>query len=385
MSHGVHLLVTTGSDPGADAAAAALGNAGHRIVGRQAVGGGVTALQAAIRAAASNGACQVVLVLGGCALGAGQGAPAAITGLATHLIPGFGQVARLITYREQGSAAVRNRAIGAVVGPAVCLAVPGDPGLLAALLAELILPELDALAAAITGEPIRSASTDSEDVEDAIVEEIDDEAPTLPPPAPRWTLAGGGGIAVESLPAEDAPTPTDDSVPDQGWKRAMYDLEGELLRGKTPDIPQSIEDFAPVMNVLHQAGESSMMKLPNGNKVMLYGFPDLQRPSSKVLLVGWGEPLAEVIALHRYPRQTGLCIEESRGMMPRRNADILAIGEAVTGRPPPRDEGQLFAVDHDAVYIQRGTKVYRWDGRREREEGNPKQALATLVISWHQR
>ncbi|MFK7927460.1 MAG: molybdopterin-binding protein [Myxococcota bacterium] len=383
MSHGVHLLVTAGADASAGAAAASLTAAGHAIVGTDAVAGSRSALQSAIRAAASAKGCQLVLVLGGCSIGAGQGAPDAIDALTTSAIPGFAQIARLVTYRERGSAAVRSRACASVVGSAVALALPSDADLTSTLLDEVVLPELDAFVAAITGESMPAPTPTDDDVEDAVVEDVDE--PVLPPPNPSWTLAASGGIAVESAPIDSDEAEVEDGVPASGWKRALYDLEGELMRGKTPDVPQNIEGLAPVMNVLHQAGEYSMMKLPNGNKVMLYGFPDLQRPSSKVILVGWGEPLAEVIALHRYPRQAGLAIDEARGMMPGRDADVASISEAITGRAPSDPSGQLFAVDHSSVFIQRGNKVYRWDGKREREEGTPNQALATLVISWHQR
>lgn len=385
MSHGIHLLVSAGADAGADFITAALTNAGHHVIGRQAVGGGIAAIQQALRGAGADSKCQAVFVLGACGLGAGQGAPEAIRSLTTTDIPGFAQVARLTIYRERGSQAVQHRPAAAVIGTAVAITLPTDSGLLTTLTEELVLPELDSLVAAITGEPLPAAPDPADEVEDAIVEEIDEAEPTLPPPEVRWSLAGGGGISIEASESETAGDDEDAEVPAQGWKRAVYDMEGELLRGKTPDIPDSIESLAPIMNVLHQAGEYSMMKLPNGNKVMLYGFPDLQRTSSKVLMVGWGEPFAEVVALHRYPRQAGLSIDETRGMMPRRNSDIAAVAEAVTGRAPDDTSGELYAVDHDAIFIERNRKVYRWDGKRERQEGNAKQALATLVISWHQR
>jgi hypothetical protein len=57
----------------------------------------------------------------------------------------------------------------------------------------------------------------------------------------------------------------------------------------------------------------------------------------------------------------------------------------VTGRAPPGEGGTLFAVSGDAIWFERDGRVVRWDGTREREEGTPKQALASLVLEWSQR
>ena len=75
----------------------------------------------------------------------------------------------------------------------------------------------------------------------------------------------------------------------------------------------------------------------------------------------------------------------ARGLMPTRDSDVAEVAEAVTGRAPADKSGELAAVDHDAVYIQRGNRIYRWDGKRERNEGTIKQMLATLLVLWHQQ
>ena len=68
--------------------------------------------------------------------------------------------------------------------------------------------------------------------------------------------------------------------------------------------------------------------------------------------------------------------------MPNRNADVAQMCETVTGRVPKDTSGQLFAVQADEVWIQRGNSVIKWDGRKERVDGSPRQVISTLVLHW---
>ena len=394
------LTVPSSSSPHAEAAgnhaADRLRESDHRVSGPRRLSADRSAVRKALAAAASDPATQVILVVGGSGIHADDVVPEVIGSLTTTSVPGFGEVFRLATYRDTGSAAQLHRSRAAILGPAIAFGLPASTDAIDVALDELILPELDRFLAALDADarvPSGAVAPASDEVEDAEVETVSDEdgdddeeeEDSLPPPEPRWRLGTtSSSVQLEAQPVE-ASAPEDDDVPDRGWKRAVYDLEGEILRGKSPDVPQNLEGHAPIMDVLYQAGEYAQLKLPNGNRTMIYGFPDLQRANSKVLLVGWGEPLAEVVALHRYPIQAGTCIEEDRGLMPGRDADVGAIAEAITGRTPPDTSGELFAVDHDTVYIQRGKWVYSWDGRKERQEGNPKQALTSMVVRWHAR
>jgi molybdenum cofactor biosynthesis protein B len=349
-------------------------------------------LAAAVRAAATSHA--VVVVVGGLGVGPADRTRAALRPVLQRAIAGFGELYRLVSFRDVGPDALLHDALAGYAGPALVVAVPADDGAVERALSELLLPTLPALLAG--ADPTAAAAdapaeADADDLDDLDLADAPDateelDAPRLPAPEPRWRL-GLPRVVTEGVPIEATP-PVDaegDEVPDRGWKRAVYDLEAAVVRGVSADTPQNLEDFAPFMELLHQAGERARLDLPSGVKYDLYGFPDLQRANSKVLAIGWGEPLAEVIALHRYPVQAGLCIEEARGLMPGRGASVADVAVAVTGRAPADTSGELFAVDHDAVYIQRGKWIFRWDGRRERQEGNPKQTLVTLALGWHGR
>jgi hypothetical protein len=170
-----------------------------------------------------------------------------------------------------------------------------------------------------------------------------------------------------------------------GWKRAVEALGAEVIVGRKEDLPESIEKLAPVLNVLHTAGESGMMKLPSGRRYSLWGWPDLRRGTSKVLAVSWGEPLAEVVALHRHPAEAGTCIEEGNGLLPGAGADVEETCIRVCGRAPANTEGTVFAISSDSVWILRSRRVIKWDGSREKDDGNPKQVLASLTLHWSNR
>ena len=213
-----------------------------------------------------------------------------------------------------------------------------------------------------------------------------EEQDAQPKPEVRWQL-GRQRVAVEGAPII-APSPESEEaeeVPDRGWKRAVYDLEGQVVFGEWPALPETIESLAPVMNVLHTAGERALLKRENGQDYILFGWPDLRRPNSKVIAIAEGRPLGDVIALHRYPTMSGLCVSGHGGMLLARTFDVEEAGLAITGRKPPQWDGYLFAIQGDAIWIEREGQVYRWDGRRETNDGSPKQVLASLVLQWSNR
>ena len=218
-----------------------------------------------------------------------------------------------------------------------------------------------------------------------------DAAPTAPVP---FGAAAGASVALsvaEDHPGRDAlgrkaSTAEADDEADEptppGWLRAVELLGAEVLPGRREELPENIEKLAPVLNVLHTAGENGTMKLPSGRRYSIWGWPDLRRPTSKVLAVSWGEPLAEVVALHRHPAEAGTCIEEDNGLLPAAGEDVAEVARRICGRAPNDPDGQLFAISGDAVWILRSRRVFKWDGTREKDDGNAKQVLSSLALHW---
>jgi hypothetical protein len=220
-------------------------------------------------------------------------------------------------------------------------------------------------------------------------ENTDESPPESDQPAPenRWQL-GKNRMEVTSGLVEPEPPKVEEEpeeIPDRGWKRAVYDLRGELVWGEWPALPEVLEKVAPVMNVLHTAGERALLKLEDGREYIVYGWPDLRRPNSRAVAIRDGQPLGEIVALHRYPVMTGVSVSGRGGMLLPRTYDVETACKQVTGRSPDFVDGYLFAAQGDSVWFERDGAVFKWDGRKETNDGSPKQVLASLLLHWSNR
>lgn len=394
---------TAGDDASGDLAASLLGDAGHTVLDRTVVADDVEQIRTLIRGLASDGATEVALLTGGTGLSRKDVTPEALSALFTREVPGFGELFRTLSYQRIGASAMLSRATAGMVDGLLVFALPGSPDAVRLGLEQLILPELAHLLRELTKEgPAPStpgatvAAAQTKPAAKAEKAEAKPEAKAgkaevapakLPEPSGSLGRLGRNTFTVgtsqdatpaaagDSGPASDLPT---------GWLRAVYELRGEVTKGTWPEVPEELEKVAPVIDVLHTSGARGTLKLPSGRTYALFGWPNLEA-GAKVLAIASGSPIGEVLALHRYPVITGTSIDESFGLAPKRSEDVGNVAEAVTGRAPKDTSGQLFAVQGDAVIIQRGGKAVRWDGTKEREDGFIKQSLATLVLDWSRR
>lgn len=348
----VHVVEVDGP---AEEVAEQLASAGLTVSGPAPSSGTVEALAQAVREAPG---ADVVVVVGACAP---KGAfPEALAALDARLLPGFGERVRQLAEPVLAVGAAGLRSEAGFVGEVLVAAVPSHSEVASAVVGQLLVPGLavwmpDADPAPSTSVPQKSAAQ-----------------PT------RSVSVGATQPAVESAPSSDEEEP----VATRGWLAAVRALDAEVHIGRREELPEPIEKLAPVVNVLHTAGEFGMLRLPSGRRYGLYGWPDLRRPGSKVLAVSWGEPLAEMVALHRHPHPVGTTIDGDLGLLPSASEDVEDAAVRATGRPPGSSEGKLFALESDTVWILRGRRVFKWDGRRERDDGNPKQVLASLTLHW---
>jgi molybdenum cofactor biosynthesis protein B len=58
------------------------------------------------------------------------------------VLPGYGELFRMLSYRDIGPAAMLSRAVGGVADRTVILTMPGSPAGVRLAMQELILPEL---------------------------------------------------------------------------------------------------------------------------------------------------------------------------------------------------------------------------------------------------
>jgi molybdopterin biosynthesis enzyme MoaB len=408
-----HLLVVSATpgrsdDSLAHAATHALQACGHDVADTSVVGASAAQVEEAVRVIAASEA-KALLVLGGTTAFEGQVAQAGLAPLMHTRFAGFRTLFTQLWHARAGSQAVWAELEAGLVGSMPTFALPPSAEAVDLAVRSLIGPQLAAaVGAGLTqgrsvppspsvGEAVYDLGPDPV-TQEAVFEEIDEEPPEAaaadpdappPLPAPSGGLGqlgrGGLSFSVGTSEAEaEAEAPTHDALDERtGWLRAVREVQGTVHLDRREELPQPVEGLAPLLDVLHNAGESGVLELPSGVRYSLWGFPDLRRPSSKVLAVGWGKPLAEVLALHRYPVQTGTTIAQNHGLLPHAT-EAAATCEAVTGSPPPADgaDSELFAVEADAVYLLRGGRVHRFDGRKESAMGTPKQALVTLALAW---
>jgi len=424
----VHVLVVTSKEGGGagPAVAEALEAQGHEVVDKLVVPAEPDGLREAVRLLAAGGAQALVLV-GGTTLFEESVTQQALAPLLVTRFEGVAALARTIAFDTLGSDGMWLEAFGGVVARTAVFALPPSGQVAPRLVEALVGPQLQAAAAlaqlhgsdpgveevgsyadvrvpdahgstALDHEPEMLAldpDTQEAEFEELPVDSTDDHTDpaaddelTLPTPSGSLGQLGRRALSLGLSAEPDAQRPPDEhegALPGSGWVRAVHEIRGTVHYDKREELPQPVETFAPLLDVLHQAGETAVLALPSGVRYSLWGYPDLRRPTSKVLALGWGKPLCELLALHRYPVQTGTCVEGAHGQLPLGGDPIGPVAEAVTGREPPEPGGSLFAVESDAVYILRDGQVYRWDGRREQQHGNVKQALASLVLAWSQR
>jgi hypothetical protein len=278
-----------------------------------------------------------------------------------------------------------SRAVAGLCGRSVVFALPGSQKACELAVQRLILPELAHL--------VHLARTDRAHHPRASAEPAQ---PPQPPQAPQAAgtvvdvpfeavpPSGGAGakVGVGAMPSEPAPA---QAVEEIGWLRTVKLWGGQVLRDTREPLPEELERLAPVMEVLHGAGDFGTLVTSGGRRWALFGYPDLLRPSSKVLAVRSGSPLVHVLAVHRWPVETGTCTDDELGPTPARSQPTASVAERLVGRRPEDGAGPLFAVSGDALWFERGRKIARWDGRRETDQGTPNQALASLVLEWSQR
>ena len=281
-----------------------------------------------------------------------------------RLAPGLGEQLRRLAVEAVGRPGLFAQALGAEVDgePVVVLFV--EPAVLPIVWGPLLAPFLGLATATEAPRPAPATT------------------PLAAPPAAPAS-AGVGRVSLTEMPGAERPKVAEPAETPPGWRKGLETLGGVLRKGAWVELPEALERVAPVQNVLDSAGEQGEVRTPEGRVWAAYGFPDLERPASKVLLVRPGEPYAEIVALHRAPRLVGL-VAEGDGVLPSADLDPTALCVERTGRPAP-NWGSLFAVEADAVYLLRDQKVWRWDGRKETELGRPTQALATLLLQWSQR
>lgn len=115
--------------------------AGHRIVDSTLVPDEVAAIRGALQRMLELPAADVVVTTGGTGFSPRDVTLEAARPLLERPIEGFGELFRMLSYRQVGAAAMLSRAAAGLVGLKAVFLLPGSPKAVALALEKLILPE----------------------------------------------------------------------------------------------------------------------------------------------------------------------------------------------------------------------------------------------------
>jgi len=114
--------------------------AGHAVVGYRVVKDDPERIRAALEEAAAADA-EAVVVNGGTGIAGRDRTYEAVSALLEKRLDGFGELFRMLSYQEIGSAAMMSRAVAGTWGGRVVFSVPGSPAAVRLAWEKLIAPE----------------------------------------------------------------------------------------------------------------------------------------------------------------------------------------------------------------------------------------------------
>jgi molybdenum cofactor biosynthesis protein B len=126
------------TDTSGNAIVAALEAAGHVIDGRTIVKDDPSAVQQAVQAASA----EVVITTGGTGITSRDGTYEALSALFEKRLDGFGELFRMLSYEQIGSAAMMSRASAGVIGRTAVFSLPGSEHAVRLAMEKLIIPEM---------------------------------------------------------------------------------------------------------------------------------------------------------------------------------------------------------------------------------------------------
>lgn len=120
---------------------------GHAVVGYRLIRDDVSEIQDALRSGLDDPDVQAILFTGGTGIGRRDQTYEVIEHhlrrrYGSRRIDGFGELFRLLSYQEIGSAAMLSRAVAGVLDGKIVVSLPGSPGAIRLAMTKLILPEL---------------------------------------------------------------------------------------------------------------------------------------------------------------------------------------------------------------------------------------------------
>jgi len=133
---------TLETDSGGQMIAAMLQAAGHSVTGRAVVRDEPRDVAQTIREQIGKGEARVIITTGGTGISSRDSTYEAVTALFDKRLDGFGELFRMLSFEEIGSAAMLSRATAGVIAGCAVFILPGSPAGARLGMERLILPEL---------------------------------------------------------------------------------------------------------------------------------------------------------------------------------------------------------------------------------------------------
>ena len=130
------------TDTSGRAIAELLSAAGHFLVGRIIVTDDPHLVHAAIKEQLGNSAVQAIITTGGTGITSRDSTYEAVSGLLEKRVDGFGELFRMLSFAEIGSAAMMSRACAGLAAGRIVISLPGSEAAVRLAMERLLLPEL---------------------------------------------------------------------------------------------------------------------------------------------------------------------------------------------------------------------------------------------------
>jgi molybdopterin adenylyltransferase len=127
-----------------------LEHAGHLVTGREVVKDDPATVTGAIRAQLGRGDVQVIITTGGTGIARRDSTYEAVTALLDKRLDGFGELFRMLSFQEIGSAAMLSRATAGIVDGRAIFMLPGSEAAVRLAVERLILPEIGHIVGELT-------------------------------------------------------------------------------------------------------------------------------------------------------------------------------------------------------------------------------------------
>ena len=133
---------TDATDTGGRTIRELLEAAGHTVTGHAIVKDEPSQVTALVRERLADPATQVIITTGGTGISVRDTTFEAVTSLFEKRLDGFGELFRMISFHQIGSAAMMSRATAGTVGRKAIFVLPGSPAAVGLAMEKLIVPEL---------------------------------------------------------------------------------------------------------------------------------------------------------------------------------------------------------------------------------------------------